>query len=220
VHPPLRARAPAARRVGVLAIGVSTGGPNALAALVPELPAAFPVPIVVVQHMPPMFTKLLAERLASRAQIPVREAQGGETLAPGEMWIAPGDHHMVVVRSGGTVRLALNQDPPENWCRPAVDVLFRSVAEAYRAQALALVLTGMGQDGLLGCQWIKESQGQVLAQDEATSVVWGMPGFVARAGPADRVLPLDRIAGEVVRAVESGREARPGAGLEASGTER
>jgi two-component system chemotaxis response regulator CheB len=210
--------APVVHRVGVLAIGVSTGGPNALAALLPELPASLPVPVVIVQHMPPTFTKLLADRLSSHCHLTVREAAGGEVLAPGEAWIAPGDHHMTVVRRGPAVHLALNQDPHENSCRPAVDVLFRSVAETYRAQALALVLTGMGQDGLIGCEWIKERQGRVIVQDEKSSVVWGMPGFVARAGLADRVLPLDQIGTEILRAVAGGRDAA--VGLHAAGAER
>jgi len=207
-----------AQRVGVLAIGVSTGGPNALAAFLPELPASLPVPVVIVQHMPPTFTKLLADRLASRCQLAVHEAAGGETLAPGTVWIAPGDHHMTAVRRGGAVQLVLNQDPPENSCRPAVDVLFRSVAEVYRAQVLALVLTGMGQDGLIGCEWVKERHGRVFVQDEKSSVVWGMPGFVARAGLADRILPLDQLGGEVIRTVGTGNGLP--LGLHAAGAER
>jgi two-component system, chemotaxis family, protein-glutamate methylesterase/glutaminase len=195
---PAAASAPGTAPVELLVIGVSTGGPNALAKILPELPASFPVPVVIVQHMPPMFTKLLAERLSGSTQIPVREAAGGELLEPGTIWIAPGDHHVAIVRKAGVAQLALNQDPPENSCRPAVDVLFRSAAEVYGEHVLAVVLTGMGQDGLLGATWIKERQGRVLVQDEATSVVWGMPGFVARAGLADQVLPLERIARTLV----------------------
>lgn len=191
-------------RVDVVAIGVSTGGPNALADVLPEFPADFPVPIVIVQHMPPMFTSLLAERLASKTKIRVEEAVPGAVLEPGHAWIAPGDFHMIVERDG-IVRIGTHQEPPENSCRPAVDVLFRSVAEAYGGGAIAVVLTGMGQDGLRGCKCIRSVGGQILAQDEASSVVWGMPGFVANAGLADQVLPLDQIGGEIIRRVRKNR---------------
>lgn len=199
----LAVTAPAARwseraAADILAIGVSTGGPNALAELIPRLPAAFPVPVVIVQHMPPMFTKFLADRLNSQSPLEVREAAAGDRVQPGTVLIAPGDHHLVLRRSGTEVVAALTQDPPENSCRPAVDVLFRSVEEIYGKRALALILTGMGHDGLAGCEAIKRSGGRVLAQDEATSVIWGMPGFVVKAGLADRVLPLPEIARELV----------------------
>jgi two-component system chemotaxis response regulator CheB len=186
----------------VIAIGASTGGPNALAEVFARLPAQFPVPIVIAQHMPPMFTRLLAERLSVQFPIPVHEASSGSVLQPGQAWIAPGDHHMIVVRDNSQARVRLNQDPPENSCRPAVDVLLRSVASAYGPNSLTVILTGMGQDGLRGCEAIREAGGQILAQDEATSVVWGMPGYVARAGLADRVLPLSLIADEIVRRVQ------------------
>jgi two-component system, chemotaxis family, protein-glutamate methylesterase/glutaminase len=188
----------------IVAVGTSTGGPNALAALLAALPADLGVPLVVVQHMPPVFTRLLAERLAGKCRLRVAEGVAGASLEPGQVWIAPGDHHMLVVREGTAVRLATNQDPQENSCRPAVDVLFRSVAAAYGGRGLAVVLTGMGQDGLRGCERLREAGGQVLAQDEASSVVWGMPGFVARAGLAERVLPLGQIADEIVRRVRAG----------------
>jgi two-component system chemotaxis response regulator CheB len=187
--------------VQVLAIGASTGGPNALAEVFAGLPADFPVPIVIVQHMPPMFTRLLAERLSARFPIRFQEGASGSVLRPGHAWIAPGDHHMIVVRDGTQVRLLVHQDPPENSCRPAVDVLFRSVASAFGAGTLAVVLTGMGQDGLRGCEAVREAGGQVLVQDEATSVVWGMPGYVARANLADRVLPLSVIGDEILKRV-------------------
>lgn len=185
-------------RVDVVAIGVSTGGPNALAVLLGELPANLSVPILIVQHMPPMFTKLLAERLSSKCKIRVDEAVPGAILEPGHVWIAPGDFHMVVQRDKAVVRLVTHQAQRENSCRPSVDVLFRSVAEVYGAGALAVILTGMGQDGLHGCQCIREADGQVLAQDKASSVVWGMPSFVVNAGLANKIVGLDQMAGEIM----------------------
>jgi two-component system chemotaxis response regulator CheB len=189
-------------RPQVLAIGASTGGPNALVDIFARLPADFPVPILIVQHMPPMFTRLLAERLSAQSPIRVQEASSGTVLKPGQAWIAPGDYHMIAVRDGAQVRLLIHQDPPENSCRPAVDVLLRSVAAAYGAKSLTVILTGMGQDGLRGCELLREAGAQILAQDEATSVVWGMPGYVARAGLAARVLPLAMIADEIVHRVK------------------
>jgi two-component system chemotaxis response regulator CheB len=188
-------------KIEIVAIGSSTGGPNALADVFAGLPRDFPAPIVIVQHMPPMFTRLLADRLTSQYALRVQEGSTGATLKPGEAWIAPGDHHMLVVREAGQARLIVNQDPPENSCRPAVDVLLRSVTQAYGPNSLSVILTGMGQDGLRGCERIREAGGQIVVQDEATSVVWGMPGYVARAGLADRVLPLSLIADEIVRRV-------------------
>jgi two-component system chemotaxis response regulator CheB len=193
---------PAPQAIEVLAIGVSTGGPNALAELLPMLPADFPVPVVIVQHMPALFTKLLAERLDSKSALKVTEASPGEVLQPGQIWIAPGGFHLYLEREGKQVRLCTNQEPPENFCRPAVDVLFRSVAKVYGGRTLAVILTGMGHDGLRGCEAIHSLGGQILAQDEATSVVWGMPGFVAQAGLADKVLPLPAIGQEIVRRVQ------------------
>lgn len=200
---------PGNRRIDVVAIATSTGGPNALADLFAALPADFPVPIVAVQHMPPMFTRLLAERLSARSAIKVEEGRAGGPLRPGHAWIAPGDYHMIVTREGSESRVSLHQDPPENSCRPAADVLFRSVAWHFGPATLGVVLTGMGQDGLRGCEAIREAGGQVIAQDEATSVVWGMPGFVVKAGLTDRVLPLALIAPEIVRRVRAGRGAAP-----------
>jgi two-component system chemotaxis response regulator CheB len=202
--PPSRPAA-ATGTVQVLAIGASTGGPNALAEVFSRLPADFPVPIVVVQHMPPMFTRLLAERLSAQSPVRVHEAASGGVLQPGHAFVAPGGHHMIVVRDAGQYRVLLHQDPPENSCRPAVDVLLRSLARACGANSLTVILTGMGQDGLRGCETVRAAGGQVLAQDEATSVVWGMPGYVARAGLADRVLPLALIPAEVVQRVRSRR---------------
>jgi two-component system chemotaxis response regulator CheB len=194
---------PSSCPVELLAIGSSTGGPNALAEIFSRLPAHIPVPIVIVQHMPPTFTRLLAERLSAQFPVCVHEASSGSVLQPGHAWIAPGDHHMIVVRDNLHARVLLHQDPPENSCRPAVDVLLRSVAKTFGPNSLTVILTGMGQDGLRGCEAVREAGGQILAQDEATSVVWGMPGHVARAGLADRVLPLSLIADEIMRRVQA-----------------
>ncbi len=179
--------------IEIVLIGVSTGGPAALARLLPSFAADCPVPVVIVQHMPPVFTRRLAERLAGNGKLNVHEGTSGQPLTPGEIIIAPGDHHAVVTRRGNELSLVLNQDPPENSCRPSVDVLFRSAASVCQAGVLAVVLTGMGKDGLNGCQRIAQAGGQVFVQDEATSVVWGMPGHVANAGLADKVLPLQQL---------------------------
>ena len=188
-------------RIDVIAIGTSTGGPNALTTLIPKFPADFPVPIVIVQHMPPLFTRLLAERLSSLGRLKVREGKEGENLRPGHVWIAPGDNHMTVARKGMEFVLGLNHDPQENSCRPAVDVLFRSVAQSYGSHVLAVVLTGMGNDGTRGAAAIREAGGQVIVQDEASSVVWGMPGSIVASQLADHAYPLSSIAAEVVRRV-------------------
>jgi two-component system chemotaxis response regulator CheB len=188
----------------VVVIGVSTGGPAALDVLLPALPATFPLPILVVQHMPELFTGILAERLGSRCRIPVCEAAEGQRVTPGTVVVARGNWHMEVLsgaHSSAPPTLHLSQSPPENHCRPAVDVLFRSAARHYGAGVLAVVLTGMGSDGLNGCRMIREHGGGVLAQDRATSTVWGMPGALANAGLAHRVLPLDAVAPEILRIV-------------------
>ncbi|MCB1764784.1 MAG: chemotaxis response regulator protein-glutamate methylesterase [Candidatus Competibacteraceae bacterium] len=203
--PPRHPAAGLRARVDVVAIGVSTGGPNALATLLSRFPAQFPVPIVIVQHMPPIFTRLLAERLATQTTLSVAEGVAGEALQPGQIRLAPGGSHMVLARQGGQVCLQLNQDEPENSCRPAVDVLFRSVAAIYRANTLAVILTGMGNDGLKGCEAIHNAGGQILVQDEASSVVWGMPGFVAKAGLADGQIALPQLAREILNRVRINR---------------
>lgn len=192
-------------QIEILAIGTSTGGPKALAELIPRLPSGFPVPVVVVQHMPPLFTRLLAERLDSQSQVRVNEGEAGCALEPGQVWIAPGNHHMTVTRKGTRPVLDLNQGAPENSCRPAVDVLFRSVAHVYGPNALAVVMTGMGADGARGAAEIHEAGGEVFVQDEATSVVWGMPGAVASAGLADKICPLQKISEEVTRRITGHR---------------
>jgi two-component system chemotaxis response regulator CheB len=193
-------------RVDVVVIGVSTGGPNALAKLLPGLPARFPVPIAIVQHMPPLFTKLVAERLNLQSQLHIAEARDGDVLLPGGAWIAPGDHHMLLEKSGSLLRAGLNQDLPEQFCRPSVDVLFRSAVQTFGANVLAIVLTGMGNDGTAGAREIRAKGGQVLVQDEESSVVWGMPGSVVEAKQADAVLPLNEIASEILQRVMVGRK--------------
>jgi two-component system chemotaxis response regulator CheB len=201
--------APASRRqrssaYNVLAIGSSTGGPDALARVLPALPPDLTVPVVVVQHMPPLFTRLLAQRLGQNSRVQVIEAQEGEPLAAGKVMIAPGGLHLTVRRQGATVVAHLTEDPPENFCRPSVDVLFRSVSSLYGDRVLAVVLTGMGRDGAAGAKMIRDAGGEVFAQDEATSVVWGMPGAVAMAGQADRILALERIGPDVAAALSRG----------------
>ncbi len=168
--------------VQVVAIGVSTGGPDALARLLPVLPANFPVPVVIAQHMPPIFTSRLAARLTAKSALPVRECLSVQPLIAGCAVIAPGDFHMVVRKEDGALLLKTHQGPKENFCRPSVDVLFHSIAQFYGRHALAVVLTGMGRDGLKGCEALRQSGARIYVQDEASSVVWGMPGFVARAG--------------------------------------
>ena len=191
-----------------MAIGTSTGGPNALAEVLPRIPNDFPVPIVVVQHMPPIFTRMLAERLASHSAIPVEEGSAGIVLSPGHAWIAPGNFHMTVARAGVTWRLELDQGPAQHSCRPAVDRLFRSVAAVCRSNVLGVVMTGMGSDGVRGAEAIREAGGEVIVQDEASSVVWGMPGLVHAAGQADGVYPLDDLASEITRRVRQSRQPR------------
>jgi two-component system chemotaxis response regulator CheB len=184
--------------VDIIAIGASTGGPDALALILGQLPADFPVPVVVVQHMPPLFTRLFAQRLHSAGQVVVREAKDGDLVLPGTVLIAPGDFHLSLRRDGLNVRAITHQEGPENWVRPAVDVLFRSVAEVYGERALGVVLTGMGQDGIRGVERMSAAGAQIAVQDEATSVVWGMPGVVANAGLAHRVLPLKEVAAHLL----------------------
>jgi two-component system chemotaxis response regulator CheB len=197
------AKAPPINSVPVaLAIGVSTGGPAALDVLLPEFPGNFPLPVLIVQHMPELFTKLFAERLNGRCPLRVLEAAEGMPVSTGTIYIAKGNWHMEVLaasRIGLPNSLHLTQGPPENHCRPAVDVLFRSVAQVYGGGALALVLTGMGSDGMLGSRVIRDHGGSVLAQDQASSTVWGMPGAVTNAGLAQKVLPLNAIAPEILR---------------------
>lgn len=190
--------------VEIVVIGTSTGGPNALAELLPAFPPDWRIPLVIVQHMPRDFTARLAERLSEKSQLMVREASAGEPISGAQAWVARGDYHLMVEQEGKKVRLALHQGPLVNGCRPAVDVLFRSAAEVYGCGVLAVVLTGMGQDGLQGCERIRAAGGQIFVQDEASSVIWSMPGAVAKAGLADQVLPLERIGHEILRRVQRG----------------
>ncbi|WP_404372138.1 chemotaxis-specific protein-glutamate methyltransferase CheB [Corallococcus coralloides] len=198
---PLRPRMPA--RVEAIVVGASTGGPGALVRLVSALPADLPVPVFIVQHMPPVFTRLLAERLQGVTPLTVREAVPGAAVNAGEVWVAPGDFHLAVCRDAAGVRLHTHQGPAENACRPAVDLLFRSAAEVYGAGVLAVVLTGMGQDGLRGCRRVNEAGGQVVVQDQASCVAGSMPGAVEQAGLADAVVPLEALAPELARRVDA-----------------
>jgi two-component system chemotaxis response regulator CheB len=190
-------------RVDVIAVGCSTGGPDALTAIVAELPKDLSVPVLVVQHMPPLFTRLFAERLDRSCSLTVQEAVEGQLVEAGHILVAPGDHHLTVRRQGNDVRVQLTQEPPENYCRPAVDVLFRSVASTYGTGVLACVLTGMGRDGMKGAERIRAVGGRIVVQDQATSVVWGMPGAVAAAGLANDIVPLPRIAATLHEALGS-----------------
>jgi two-component system chemotaxis response regulator CheB len=187
----------------ILVIGVSTGGPAALEKLLPELPSDFPLPVLIVQHMPPLFTALLAERLNSLSKISVREADAADRVQPGIAYLARGDRQMRLVGSPGHCHLRMIEAGPQELCCPSVDVLFRSAASVYGAGVLAMVLTGMGSDGLEGCRAIHAAGGRILVQDRKTSAVWGMPAVVAEAGLADQVLPLDALAAEAVRSARN-----------------
>ncbi|MXG87931.1 chemotaxis-specific protein-glutamate methyltransferase CheB [Nocardioides flavescens] len=202
---PVRLREPATPPPAghrLLVIGSSTGGPEALTTLLGALPP-LPVPVAIVQHMPPLFTRQFASRLDRMCPFPVREAEAGQVMAPGTVTIAPGDFHLTVVARGTDLMTKLDQGPAENFCRPAVDVLFRSAASLLGAQTLGLVLTGMGHDGRDGSRALVSAGASVLAQDEASSVVWGMPGAVARAGLAEQLLPVPALAQEIVRRLTS-----------------
>ena len=177
----------------VVAVGISTGGPEALMKMIPEFSKSLPVPILIVQHMPPIFTKILSDRLASSSQIKVIEANDGMKVEKGTVYIAPGNYHMEVQRKKDDVLISLNQNPTENSCRPSADVLFRSVAHVYGSDSLGVIMTGMGQDGYKGLRIMKDKGGIILAQDEASSVVWGMPSYVVREGFADQIVSLTKM---------------------------
>jgi two-component system chemotaxis response regulator CheB len=195
---------PAAGPPQVIALGISTGGPKALTEIVPQLPANLPVPLLLVQHMPPVFTKSLADDLNRRTQLTVREGVDGQPVHGGEIWIAPGGRQMKVQRQNDEVVLRITDDPPENSCRPSVDYLFRSVAEVYGGRAVGVIMTGMGNDGSLGCRRLKHCGARIIAQDAATCVVFGMPREPIETGVADVVAPLGRIAAEIARLAGQG----------------
>jgi two-component system chemotaxis response regulator CheB len=195
-------RAIGERRMGILAIGTSTGGPKALQEILPSLPAKFPVPVVIAQHMPHNFTGPFAERLDSLSEISVKEAVEGEILLPGYAYIAPGGHNMRIERTGGLeIRITISENKEDYIYCPSVDALFLSVNETFPGRTLALMLTGMGHDGIDGVKALKNTGSRVFAQNEETCVVYGMPKAVVDSHLADKVLPLERIAGEVVNSV-------------------
>lgn len=191
-------------RPSIIAIGSSTGGPEALRNVIAKCSADMSAPIVIAQHMPALFTKILAEHLAKASGLPCKEVENGERLQAGHVYVAPGDFHFTVRRDAAGFYAALDQSPPINFCRPAVDPLFQSVAEVTRGQALGVILTGMGHDGREGVRALRAAGGTILAQDEATSIVWGMPGAVAEAGLADHILPLSEIGSDIVRRAKGG----------------
>ena len=197
------------RKVGtrpeVIAIGASTGGPQALLKVFGHLRDAIELPIFITQHMPPMFTMILAENLKKVGGAECAEAVDGEIVRPGRVYVAPGDYHMVVARKDGDKVIKLNQEPPVHYCRPSVDPMLRSLIKGYDGKVLAVILTGMGNDGLGGAEDLVEAGGTVIAQDEESSVVWGMPGAVAKHGICSSVLPIDKIGPEISRLITGGR---------------
>jgi len=183
----------------ILAIGSSTGGPQALFAFLKSLPKNINVPIVITQHMPATFTAILAEHITRMTEWPCSEGKTGDLLEPGKILLAPGDYHMTIVQKGTQREILLNQDPPENFCRPAVDPMLRSVVKVFGPRVVTVILTGMGNDGAKGSQNVVEAGGTVVAQDEKSSVVWGMPGAVASAGLCSQVSPTDQLAATVAK---------------------
>jgi two-component system chemotaxis response regulator CheB len=197
----------------VIAIGSSTGGPDALARVLGSITELPSVPIVAVQHMPPVFTAMLAQRLSRLGPVSVQEAEDGQQLSPGVMYLAPGGRHLEVQRRGAGVITHLHDKDPENYSRPSVDVLFRSVADVYPGSAIGVILTGMGHDGRAGCERMAAGGSMIVAQDQDSSVVWGMPGAVTEAGLADAVLNLDKVGSflaEQLRHVGAGRRSATG----------
>lgn len=195
---PLALHPPARQPPHLLAIGSSTGGPQALFTLIQALGPRLPVPVVLTQHMPATFTPILAEHITRLGAMPCAEAKDREPLLPGRIYLAPGDRHLVIEGTPGALRARLTEDPPENFCRPSVDPMLRSAAAACAGRVLVVMLTGMGHDGLAGTRLVVTAGGAAIAQDEATSVVWGMPGAIAQAGLCQNVLPLPAIAPRVL----------------------
>jgi two-component system chemotaxis response regulator CheB len=183
----------------VLALAASTGGPNALARVVAGLPSDFPLPVLVTQHMPPIFTTMFAQRLARESSLQCEEARDGDILQPGRIYVAPGNHHMTVMGAGAQriPTIHITSDLPEHHCRPAADPMFRTAAQLFPNGVLAVVLTGMGEDGRQGCEAVAAAGGRVIVQDEASSVVWGMPGSVVASGVPCSILPLQSISAHV-----------------------
>ncbi|HYO84934.1 MAG TPA: chemotaxis response regulator protein-glutamate methylesterase [Dermatophilaceae bacterium] len=200
-----QAPASASSRVDIVCIGVSTGGPDALTQLIPRLPTDFPVPLIVTQHMPPVFTQLFAQRLNAKSRLKVSEATDGDAVRAGRVLIAPGDFHMRLVNCANGPVVRLDQGPQENYCRPAVDAMFRSVPTCYQGRALAVIMTGMGSDGVKGAEHIVHAGGSLIVQDEKTSVVWGMPGAAVAAGLPGVVVPLPALADTILSRVQGGR---------------
>lgn len=202
---PISLRKPSAVTPRAIAIGSSTGGPQALHTVLTGLDASLSQPIFITQHMPATFTQILAEHLARDSKRVVTEAKDGQQVKPGEIYLAPGDYHMLVRGQGDDLKIHLTQTERENYCRPSVEPMLRSLVEIYGPALLTVILTGMGHDGLGGCQGSVEKGGTVIAQDEASSIVWGMPGAVATAGVCAAVQPLDKIAPAVNTFVKGGQ---------------
>lgn len=203
---PIVLRKPSSVPPRILAVGSSTGGPQALFSLFQEIgPKLARLPVVIAQHMPASFTRIMADKLGKLSGLVAAEGADGARLEPGHLYVAPGDYHMRLVQDGAGARIALDQSPPVNFCRPAVDPLFESMAGIYGPASLAVVLTGMGHDGRDGGRAIADAGGTVLAQDEASSVVWGMPGACAQAGICAGVYPLARMGGEIARLIGGAR---------------
>ncbi len=203
--PRLALRPAAALSARLLAVGSSTGGPQALFTLVQGLGRAVSVPVVLTQHMPATFTPILAEHLNRLGGMPCAEAKNGEPLQAGRIYLAPGDRHLLVEGARGAMHVRLSDSPPENFCRPSVDPMLRSAAAACDGRVLVAMLTGMGHDGLAGTRAVVQAGGAAVAQDEATSVVWGMPGAIAQAGLCHAVLPLPRLAPKLVDLLRGAR---------------
>jgi len=201
---PERRASVASEPIRVLAIAASTGGPNALADVLTGLPGTLRVPVLVVQHMPPLFTRSLAKRLSERSELRVIESEGGESPQPGSVYIAPGQRHLEVARVSDGVRTVLSDGPPENSCRPSADVMYRSVARVYGSAALCVVLTGVGQDGLRGAREVHAAGGRLIAQSGPTCVAWGMPRAVEEAGLAEAVVPLPEMASAIMLRLGNG----------------